>query len=475
MENEYYNSRSIQLILDVNEKASISYLDNINGKGKWTQVCNGCFGYNNPRSFKEGLNDLTFRARDPIGNTVFKNLTFRVDSEEPKIKSTDPTSGYASGFFDVNFEETSPTSLVLHYGNDISGFQTKNVDLGSINALSTTSASGECQSEGEETNCDTNVNLGSYNNQDITYWFELTDIAGSMASSKVLSLSVDTTPPVINNFNYNVSGKNAIFNLTITEQNFNDISYYDHLDSRAKWKKLCSSLKENNCVKKVSFKDGDHDVDIKVTDEAGNSVLINVKFFTDSKKPKIKSTSPSSGLTNGFFDIEFTEENPVSLVLHYGNDIQGYNEANVDLNSDCSSGKRGYSCQIFVNLNSYNNNEIDYWFVLKDKVNQVAESKPKTVGVDTTNPVINSLNYTLSGNKVTFVLDITELNFDQASMLDQSDPEASERILCTSLKNNICQGKAVILNDDFPDHTIEIKVMDEAGNTISVNREISLV
>ena len=45
----------------------------------------------------------------------------------------------------------------------------------------------------------------------------------------------------------------------------------DNSESNPRLRTLCSSLKNNVCFKKVSFKVGSHNVVIRVLDDAGNS------------------------------------------------------------------------------------------------------------------------------------------------------------------------------------------------------------
>jgi len=81
------------------------------------------------------------------------------------------------------------------------------------------------------------------------------------------------------------AGKDAkyiYFDIEIDELNFDEVGYR-YVDSRGreKYKKLCSRLKENRCVVKKSFRDGDTLIDVWVWDEAGNSAPYDIDLFFD--------------------------------------------------------------------------------------------------------------------------------------------------------------------------------------------------
>ena len=257
--NSVYTSRSVPFSFSLNEKSDVYYLDMINGRGKWTRVCSNCNSYSKSRSLKEGLNYLRFRAVDSSGNEAYKEIMFFVDSKDPKIKTTNPRKGFANGEFNVQFTEDNPTKVVLHYGNSENGMNKKNLSI-----------NNNCHLEKTKYICDTNVSLLLYNEQQIQYWFTVMDIAGNTDTSKAINLNVDTSPPIINNINYTISKKTATFTFNVTEPNFDSIAYYDNSESRPRWRTMCTRLKDNICVKKLTLKSGTHPLDIKVLDEAGN-------------------------------------------------------------------------------------------------------------------------------------------------------------------------------------------------------------
>jgi len=272
-----YNSRKVLLKFGLNEIADVYYLDLLNGRGRWTRVCSDCPAgnpsYSRERSFKEGLNNLQFRVKDTVGNPAYQEISFTIDSKDPKISKTEPRRGFADGDFYVKFKEDNPVTLTLYYGND-----NYEVDIES-----------ECIPDRKYYECNVNVDLDNYNGQEIEYWFVLTDIAGNFDDSRHYEIEVDTTFPVVNNDPIYTQGdvgtrynKYIYFNLNITEENFDEVSY-SYIDSRGRLrdKRLCSRLRDGICEKKKTFKRGHHDITVSVMDEAGNSIGIPISFDVD--------------------------------------------------------------------------------------------------------------------------------------------------------------------------------------------------
>ena len=268
-QNQVYNSKSLIVNLDVDELADIYYLDNINGRGRWVRICTDCTSYVGRRSFEEGLNDLTFRASDPIGNEAFVNRSFFIDSKKPRISKTLPKGDFASGLFYIEFKEDNPSSIILNYGNPGTGYRNKLIDQ-----------ENECATDRNKRYCTTNANLDDYDNEVIEYWFRIIDIADMMVDSRHLNLLVDTTEPILNSINFEVIGRSVNFDLGITEINFDSVQYYDNSEMRPRWRTLCNRLNEGHCITRKSFTGGIHNVDLKITDEAGNFIVQDISFTT---------------------------------------------------------------------------------------------------------------------------------------------------------------------------------------------------
>ncbi len=264
--NAIYDSRSVLFDILSNEPISLYYMDNLDGKENWKRLSSSTSAYNKEINLDEGENSLTIKGIDRNDNFVEIIKSFFVDSKDPKIKKTSPSKGFANGSFAVEFQEDNPTSLILFYGNDV--IRQKNLDLGA------------CSTDKGKMYCSTQVNLQEFDGEEISYWFVLEDIAGNTDDSKPVDLDVDMTAPVINNPTsfWSTHENHIMFYIEVTEINFDEIVYIDNSDSKPKEKRICSSLKNNVCEKKVSFKDGHHEVDVIVRDDAGNFVKTSFAF-----------------------------------------------------------------------------------------------------------------------------------------------------------------------------------------------------
>jgi hypothetical protein len=268
-EGKVYNSRAIMLDLEADEIASIYYAYP-DSRGRWSPICTKCTSYSGRRSFREGANNLTFRTRDLFGNTAYFNRSFIVDSQKPRISKTLPSGGIAASDFYLEFKEANPTSLIFHYGNDISG--KKSLPL-SINS--------DCAQDPRDKTkytCLKYMNVEEYDSETIQYFFSLTDIAGNSFVSRTINLKIDTTPPIINSLEYSIKGKAVTFILNVSEPNFDVVEYIDNSALIPIWRTLCSSLSKGICKKVLSFSVGHHDLDIQITDDAGNVAWQSISF-----------------------------------------------------------------------------------------------------------------------------------------------------------------------------------------------------
>jgi len=279
-----YNSRSVLFNITSNEPCSLYYIDNINGRGRWSRLGSNIQSYSRKISLKDGHNNITIKAVDINNNEREYSLQFYVDSQKPKIRATEPRSGFISSPFYVQFQEENPESLVLNYGNSITGYREKQLDLGN-----------DCYEDRGRQYCETEVPLEDYDGEEIEYYFELTDIAENIDISKIVKLQVDTTAPDLLNDNVVPGNPDSFwtqgvgryaryiyFDLNIQEKNFDEVTYtYTDSRGRLKEKRLCSRLKDGKCTTKQSFSRGHYNLNIQITDEAGNSIAKGIEFNVD--------------------------------------------------------------------------------------------------------------------------------------------------------------------------------------------------
>ncbi len=271
---EVYNSRSVLFNITSNEPASFYWIDNINGRGRWKRISGTTTSYSNALSLNDGLNNVSIKGIDRNGNEAEITRQFYVDSKKPKITGTSPKSGFIRSEFKVEFIEENPVSMALIYGNGINDYERFELNLES-----------DCWKEKRKQICSTGeVDLGNYDGQNIEYWFELEDIAGSKDESRHIWLSVDESAPVLlNPSSFWLQGegrynKYIYFNLEIDENNFDEVTYIDWGDRRPRWKRLCSRLRDGECEVKKSFRTGHHIIDVQINDKAGNSIGERIEF-----------------------------------------------------------------------------------------------------------------------------------------------------------------------------------------------------
>lgn len=449
IQDEVYTERGILLNVDPSEISSIDYQYKDDPR-RWTQVCNSCSSYSRERGFKEGLNELTFRVKDAADNTAYFDLSFYVDSKNPTIKSTEPSQGFASGDFTIQFDEDNPLTLTINYGNSNVGIRTHSINLDS-----------ECSLVGSTHECSTNVNLADYDGQQIDYYVILEDIAGNIAQSQPEFLDVDNSDPIIESAEFTKEGKSITFNIEITEPYLKGVYYFENVGNNPKEKTLCSVLNGNVCSKKVSFPDGDHEVEIIVRDEAGNEATTSLSFFIDSAKPEIISISPQGDFASGLFGVEFEEELPQQVLLDYGNLESSMKSKILDLTSECIHQGSDYFCLADVSLSDYEGEEIEYKFSVTDIGGQTAEDGRDGLKVDNSYPVIQTLDFEVNGKSVVFNIEILESNLKEITYLDDSDTNPKEKKLCTKLNGNLCQKKVTFSHDG--DHDVTITVKDLSG------------
>jgi len=256
-DNSIYPSRRILFNITTSERLSeISYIDYSNSRPRWRTLCIDCDGYEIERGFPEGEHDVKIKCVPYVGGDEIHEVKFTNDYREPKISQTLPKeNSFTNGSnFYIRYSEENVKEISMTFN------PTQNL----INCPS-----------GKNQECSIDLDLTGYNNPEIEYYFTITDMAGNTAESNLIKVKVDTTPPIIENPDsfYEKKGGYIYFNIDITEDNFDRVSY-SYIDSkgRLKEKKLCSKLKSGKCVKKVRIKDGEGNRKIIVMDEAGNRV-----------------------------------------------------------------------------------------------------------------------------------------------------------------------------------------------------------
>ncbi|HGJ66914.1 TPA: hypothetical protein ENS27_16265 [bacterium] len=261
-----YKERNLLVDVSLNEKVTLSYIDILNLRSKWTNLCTLCSSFYKKKSFVEGENNISFRAVDSSDNEVYHNVLFFVDSVKPKINRYEPKNGFASGFFMVEFKEDNPKNVTLNYGNPSTGFSTKIVNI-----------ANDCTFDrNKKYTCNVSVDLSSFNGKSVTYYFNVTDIAKTSDANKPVILPVDTKEPIINSLNASWGERKLYVTLNISEPNFKTVEYIDYNSRRPIAMRVCSTLKNGICSKVITLPNLNPDIELIISDKAGNKVKLPV-------------------------------------------------------------------------------------------------------------------------------------------------------------------------------------------------------
>lgn len=257
-----YNERSIMFNLSSQDKfTKLVYSDN---SGRDSSLCTNCYGYTRKKTLSDGNHTLLFKGILSDGKTITNQTSLFIDSKDPQISITKPQSRrFTNGSdFYIKYTEDNCKSLSLTINGNQGGF----------------GGGSPCDS-GRNVEKFISQNISSFDGQEVEYQFIITDIAGNKDESRLTRIKVDTTAPQIVQFTNWTIGNYAYFNMTINELNFNKVEYIDSYDgTRARWRSMCTSLKNNVCYKKINFRDGSHSLNIRITDDAGNAVYRSVSF-----------------------------------------------------------------------------------------------------------------------------------------------------------------------------------------------------
>ncbi len=248
------------------------------------------------------------------------------------------------------------------------------------------------------------------------------------------------------------------------------IDYIDNNDENPKVTKLCENCDSFGLTKKIQkiFEEGENNITFIARDEFDNVLEKNVVFIIDSKKPKIVGTSPLNRIAGNIFELEFEEENPKNASLTYGNSERGFRTELLNL-TGCQKLKKRSLCSTAIDTSDFEGEEIGYYFTLFDATNKSVNSKERTVLIDTTPPLINSISYTRNNYIFELSVNISEKNFDIAQYIDNNEKRPKLRTLCMKLKDGICKKKIKLLTGL---HNIDIQVRDKAGSLTAGNIEI---
>ena len=431
-ENKTYGDRKISMEVSTSNMARyIYYALNSN---RFTKVCQYCRSYTKQYYVREGSNQLIIRTEDYFGNYSNKTVTFTVDSSVPRIKKIEPNNGqYIKGSnFTVSYDENSVKNVSLFYGKE-----------GSMNEY----FMDYCPS-GQNQACSAEVDVSSYDGQEIQYYFVVNDEVHS-SISKVTRVYVDKTLPLIKVYSPSsmVYNSKVLVNVSISEP----VVSLEMSDNGGRPRRLC-----RNCdyySRTTSFSEGTHKLTLKAIDKAGNEGYETITFTVDSKGPRIKKIVPNNGehIKGSNFTVYYDEYSVKNVSLYYGKE-GSMEEYFMDY---CPSGQN-QACSATVDLTKYNGEVIQYYFVVRSDLYE-EKSNIYSVTVDITTPTV-TINSPLSD---TYNSRIVRLNVDitEPVKLEYSDNGGGFRRLCSA-----CDSYDHSYYFSYGTHNLNVRATDNTGN-----------
>ncbi|MFH0978918.1 MAG: hypothetical protein V1837_06490 [Candidatus Woesearchaeota archaeon] len=447
--NAVYSGRSVPFNIRTNEISNIAYLNNIDPRRGYSQLCTNCKTFSKVVGFSDGLNNITIRVTDKSGNSAYKTVVFTVDSKKPVIKGILPKAGvYTNGQFSIKYDEENLVRITLVWKG--------------ISGVPNQVAKTNCP-KGIGQTC--NFTVTGLPQGAISFYFKVQDVAQEIQSSEI-SVLVDTVAPVITRISPQPSPyaeKAVLFDLTISEPV--TLTYIDNSIVKPVWKPLCTKCSVYG--KKVSFGEGNHTVTIKAVDPAGNVDTEYVSFFVDSLDPKIKKMLPKDkSYANGQFSVDVEDLNLKVVILHYTE--SGSTEKQVQKSwNDCSLNNKLYTCTFNPTLTVQG--LLTYYFEVRDIATTV-ESKVFTETVDTIAPILAVYSPSKSSyidRNIKFNVSISEpVTLDYTDLLSSTPKYMTLCQKCTKYIGS----KPLSLGA----HSLVIRATDPAGNVNEVTRSFTI-
>ncbi|MEF8874016.1 MAG: C25 family cysteine peptidase [Candidatus Thermoplasmatota archaeon] len=244
--------------------------------GEWEEVGDSTtYTFN----LEDGSYTLEMRATDNAGNSEIASVSFTVDATLPELKVISPDEGSILNESEVKVEWRGE--------DDYSGLDFYEIRF----------EDEVWEGVGESTTYTFNLEDGSY-----TVEVRATDNAGNNDTTKV-SFTVDTTSP---DLEITHPSKKSILNESEVEIEWlgqDEISGVNHSEVRLEggsWEGVGESTSYT-----FDLEDGEHTLEVKATDNAGNTETTSVSLTIDTVPPTLEIESPEAG-------VEF-EEDSVSV------------------------------------------------------------------------------------------------------------------------------------------------------------------
>ena len=422
----------------------------------------GPFGLENIPNQPEnssGILELHYWSEFMCGNETVHDQIFKIDLTSPVIKNLMPAN--ESTVYN-NPRPTIQAFLDEVYGSN-SGINKNKTFMRLDNALvlSTVLGSGLIDatirhnplvdlSEGKH-NVSIYVEDNAGRNTTLNYSFFI--------NTSVALFNLTVYSPYNSYFNTN----RISFNITTTKL-VSNITYINYNEKKPQWRRLCKSCDEVGFSRKkmIRLVEGENNLTIRATNGFGNFKEENISLYIDSKKPLITKLEPRKNeFTNGSeFTIFYTENNLRNITLYYS--LEAHNRTK----TDCASGSEKCTFRN-ADVHFFNDQYIDYWFVVRDYVNSV-QSKKVRIKIDTLSPNLtvhmpeNKIGFESYGKSVPFNITVNEDVIIE--YIDTSELNPRWNKLCARCNEyGSTTKKSKLFKAGI--HYVLIRAVDKAGNS----------
>ena len=245
------------------------------------------------------------------------------------------------------------------------------------------------------------------------------------------------------------------------------LEYKNSADTNSRFRRLCRNCDSYGIEreKSLSLREGENNIMFRAS-RNGEVVEENVSVFVDSKSPRISRILPRrNSYTNGSdFYVRYTEDNLENISLVINSENVSFIPNQQEFIGNCTSGKN-QECFFNVDISAFNNESINFSFLLNDPVHNVSSRSTASVFVDTASPMMElnmPVNGSLVSRAVAFNLSVSE-DVDLEYM-DLSNPRPKFKRLCNNC-NSYGDNKESTKRFTAGEHMVLIRAVDKAGNS----------
>jgi hypothetical protein len=380
---------------------------NLNGDGNVTIDCSLNSTVNSSLGGTiEGTNTLEMWANDTLGNLVYSSISFGVSTTSPAIILDFP-----------------PTSVWLDYGDnlylnytatDADGLDTCEL-WGNFTGAWALNYSNSGVTSGVQDFTTINVSDGNYK---WNVWCNDTLGNGDFSPTNK-TFNVDTIYPLIEystgteDNNVNLTQDFIYINISITELNFKNITFYLYTDAEEVNSTTYTSLTNN--INFTSLPNGEYFYQVNITDQAGNKNFTELREINlDNQNPSVTVLTPENNTYNSTtsqnFTANFTDNLGIkNTTLYIYNESGLENETNFEFEDDTTISERGIVVNLLEGMKT--------WFYKTwDWAGNLFTSGNSTITIDTTEPLVIDGGYypdtIYTETEITIYGNITDTNLN---------------------------------------------------------------